>query len=316
MKHRWLFFLIQVISIGCACAETITSTAELPRIIILNGSSTAGKSSIARELQHILPDYCAVSYDTFREILWLSIAKELGLISHDYVFKNVTLLFQDVKHSLAQLVEEERKIKSQAWNPFAPIIDEKFYEHIAGLVLEGKKVIVDTIILAKKQVACIKKLPQNELCVLFVHVPLEVIIERISRRNGTGKLDEFRPINKVLFHYPLYYRATVSPNNVFGIETSSSLIEDIVSKASCLDCQWSVFPTGPQLAERMIKALGIQHSTEKIALMPRLTHDYFVDTGKLSSEEAALEIKAALLKERIAHSLFACDEQEIIDSLL
>ena len=290
----------------------------LPDIIILNGSSNAGKSSLAKSLQGLLKNYLVVSYDSFREFYLIPKAKELELIPSDYIFKTIPIFFDDIKNFLEENDASTKAGKTTLWNSIIDSFDEKFYEHIATLALEEKKIIVDAIIFKKEQIKYIKRLPQDKLSVVFVHIPLEHMIARINKRNSSGNIKEFRYINRILFYYPFYYRIKPKNSGDFTIETTVSAIHETVSCAACLPCLSPRFKNGSPLSEHILKAWELRDRSpqEKIFLVPRLTYDCCVDTEKYSPEDAALEIITVLGKKNSPSSLFATDAEEIINSLL
>lgn len=261
-------------------------------IIVLNGSSCAGKSSIAYELQKKLNNKCAVvSYDDFRRDFFTQHYKSLGLLPDDYVYTQATAFFDDIKKRLSALIESDRKTKELEVRTFCQQANDAFYNHIHVLSC-SKEVIVDTIFLSEQQKMVIAKKLGNTMKTVFIHVPFSAIVDRIKKRNAISA-EQSRYANRVLSIYPEFYMIHEQGNLHISMEEIKSTIQHIEFLPSSVE-----FPTGNLLIEKTAEAFGIQHTKqqEKIRLVPRLSHDLIVDTSTQTPEQCALFLLNNVMK--------------------
>ncbi len=269
-----------------------SNPSNLPSVIILNGSPSAGKSSIAKQLQILYPNFSIVSYDLERVSSFVSKAKSLKLIPENYVCTNLLVFFEDIRKSLKN-ISDKKTIKE--WRTFIDSFDDEFYENINQLALKGKKIIVDTIIFDDKQIKSVKKIEPKNLFTVFIHASLEKIIERINKRNSYNDSQEMRFANRILFFYPNYYKAKLEADELtFKDCISLNRLENIILNNNSLT--ETAFPTGNKLLEHFIKSLEINDviKNNNVFLVPKYEYDFVVDTSDISIEEVSLAIRKAL----------------------
>jgi chloramphenicol 3-O phosphotransferase len=159
------------------------------KIIILNGTSSSGKTSITKDLFKLFPkdETCLLSYDTFIEDYFKLLANRFPIYS-------------DIDYS-----------KPHPGNKFIlPSIKILFYHTVQTFSELGKTVIVDIVLSDKKQLLEISKILEDYY-VLFVgvHCPVEELrrreIARGDRRKGTAE----------------YQLGFVHQNAVYDLEVSS-----------------------------------------------------------------------------------------------
>ena len=259
-------------------------------IVVLNGSSCAGKSSIASYLREKMEsNFIVISYDEFRKDFFTQHHKTLQLLPDDYNYTEVTVFFDDVKKHLSLLNEQEKPAKEVEVGSFYRTANMEFYKHIQRSA-QTRPVIVDTIILSEQQKDMMKKQLDQNVIMVFVHVPFAAIAERIIKRNVVSK-GQARYANRVLSIYPDFYSVNKGENENFKGHISRQEIETAVEQSLSLPHS-TEFPTGRILAEKIIEKFGLQDSINQqtMQLIPRLSHDYIVDTTVETPEQCALRL--------------------------
>lgn len=259
-------------------------------IIVLNGSSCAGKSSIADHLQQQLDlNAMVVSYDKFRGIFFAEHHKALQLLPDDYHYTEVTVFFDDIKKHLSLLNDQEKISKEAEVSNFYKKANMEFYKHINQCAQAGP-VIVDTIILSQQQKDMMEKQLNHNVIMVFVHVPFAAITERIKRRNAVSR-SEARYANRVLSVYPHFYRLHKDEKNGFNGHISKKEIEATVEQSLSLPYS-TEFPVGNILAEKITSAFGLDNNDDQKSaqLVPRLLYNHIIDTSIATSQECALEL--------------------------
>jgi uridine kinase len=264
-------------------------------IILLNGSSCAGKSNIAQSLQKKLgPNSMVISYDNFRKNFFLQHYQTLQLLPTNYNYTEVTVFFDDIQTHLSELNEQEKKIKTEEVNNFYKKTNTEFFTHIHQ-ASHAQPIIVDTIIVLQQQKTMIEKQLKNQLITVFVHAPMSSIIERIKKRNALGAA-EARYANRVLSIYPNFYKLNNHENFHFDGHISLQEIESAAEQSSSLPHS-PQFLMGNNLSKTIIESFKLQNTDplEKIKIIPRLSHDYIIDTSTATPEQCALTLHNQLL---------------------
>lgn len=257
-------------------------------IVVLNGSSCAGKSSIAYHLQQKMgTGWIVIGYDDFRRNFFTQHHKTLQLLPDDYEYTEVPMFFDDVKKYLSLLNEQEKLAKEELVCDFYKKANSEFYKHISEMS-QTQSVIVDTIILSQQQKNMMEKQLNSNMTTVFVHVPLANIIDRIAKRNASSA-NEARYANRVLSIYPDFYMLNKDEKGYFEGHISKQEIESAVEGSLILPSSLN-FPTGKALSKKIVEKFGLQDSIDQQAakLIPRLSYDYIVDTSVATSEQCAL----------------------------
>jgi chloramphenicol 3-O phosphotransferase len=138
--------------------HTSLSNQNAGKIIILDGTTTAGKSNIAQHLTTLFGgSYEQISIDDF----------------HTPVFAEQKKLKLSAKEFLIRIRQAS----------------DAMYDKIIDLAAIGKVVIVDVILSGhggEKDVSyALKKLNNFNVTLVLVYCPLVMVVERIKRRNDT-----------------------------------------------------------------------------------------------------------------------------------
>lgn len=140
------------------------------KIIFLNGTSSAGKTSIARELQSILDEpYIFVAFDTFVDML-----PEKFLATNAQADKGFHWI---------PVEKENKKGVEVKTGPIGQMLVSGMHHSIAALVNLGNNVIVEHVLLEKKWLKeCIELFSKFHVLSVGIHCPLEVVEKREKER--------------------------------------------------------------------------------------------------------------------------------------
>jgi|GEM_PF-287230 len=161
MKLRILFFSILI------AIQTICSAEERPVVIFLNGTSSAGKSSIAKQIQELSPrPFIHTGLDDFALMLPSSYIIHGERAEQGYQFIHAS--GPSVTIEMGPVAKQLAKVKHQSM--------KSFLEH-------GFSIVVDELLLTEEEFQEYVELFQDYR-VLFVAIkpPLEVIEEREKAR--------------------------------------------------------------------------------------------------------------------------------------
>ncbi|HVJ44424.1 MAG TPA: AAA family ATPase [Dongiaceae bacterium] len=142
-----------------------TDVSPAGRVVILNGAGSVGKSSIAKELQHIASaPYLHVQMDAFLDML-----PEANLDHPDGLI--FTALEQDGRPAIA--------IQS---GPVAARAFRGMRHAVAAMAAQGNNLIVDDVMLDGEMAEYVELLAGREVFRVGLFAPLDVIEARESQR--------------------------------------------------------------------------------------------------------------------------------------
>lgn len=242
------------------------------RVIIIDGASCSGKSSVIKQLMPMLDNsYEYVAVDDFVSEVFL-------------------------EQRTRNLSEQEfmQKIIQQC---------DVMYSKIRELIANGKNVILDTVLSGlegEKSVAeTLKKLNVMNPVLILVHCPLPVLTKRIQNRNKQAakdnKPDEERSAGTALSQFGYIFRPTASKN-----ETTFSLVSrnDVETACEVAKKEWgNNVKKFEEFKTWLLSQLGA--ADNEVSLTTRLNYDYAVDTSKHTSQECAQAIRNKLYSKTI-----------------
>ncbi len=237
-------------------------------VIILDGGSSVGKTSIIEHLAPLLgPSYKQVAIDNF-----------------------VNQVFQERKD--LRLPDEVffEKMRQQTC---------KMYDEIIKLTSEGKNVLVDTLLAGidgEKTIACsLEKLKDLSATLILVHCPLEELSKRIEARNkkafDENNLIDIRPSGEVFWQFSNVYEvADNQTENQGNMLLQKNMVIDLAKKSFAATWLNSLLG-GKKLWQTLVNKFGF-NNRESIVIKPRLSYDFIVNNGKNSTpEQCAKQIK-------------------------
>ena len=161
-------------------------------IILLNGASSSGKTSIAQNLQDLFTEpYLHISIDGFLSTL----PKRFWGPDAQYAH----LGFQWVEHH-----DEHGPLTVIKTGPWSAKLVAGMYYAIAGLALQGNNIIQDDVILRKEALdQAVKALKGFTVYFIGVKAPLAVLEER-ERQRGDRALHMARSQYQLVHSFALY----------------------------------------------------------------------------------------------------------------
>jgi chloramphenicol 3-O-phosphotransferase len=274
-----LKFLLRLHSTVFFCSLHLHAMELCPDIIMLNGSGSAGKSTLAKELQQQLPHYRIESLDDFRTTILVAKARELNYISADFVYSNMIDFMNSMRQATKDADTPEKVAKKQSWQLQLQTGHAQFYEHIATLVQRGEKCIVDTVIFDDKLAEIKNRLRPFSVYYIFVHVPLRIVTERVRMRNESSTLLKERRLLPYVFRFYFnHYRAKVYTESMLKEKIDRTEIRDTVELALGKGAQLRIGGSTEDLIKNMVETLSLPEDDSDLYLSPRLLHDQIINT--------------------------------------
>lgn len=229
-------------------------------IILLNGTSSAGKSSIVKELQNIYEhSFSVASIDGFireRSIDW----------------SNDKIDWDDL------------------WI--------QFYTHIKSISDSGKIILIDTVCY-EKEYEKYNAILGSQLIKILVYCPLDIIINHVEKRNNLGDTDEHRSLYQACKQFLSLYSAQNLSENFIIDQIDSTRIMYVLDKVKEETNKWSqekkdgdetdYQKTYTEIYQEFEEKFHL-HEVDTINLIQIYSWDFTVTAGTNSSAITAQEI--------------------------
>ncbi|MCL4380222.1 AAA family ATPase, partial [Candidatus Dependentiae bacterium] len=201
---------MKIITFFYIIAASVSACQIFPgSCVLLTGPSSAGKSSLAHALKESFPaqEWCILNFGEYRRDLLLQGAKRLELIPADYVNINNIVLDCDVQKFLATLDVVTAAEKLTKWREVFSDCDRRFVEYLRECCTRQENLIIDVPLYKKGELLSLLQqgLKYFKLFFVFVHVPFNLLYQRVTERNEQKSEHEFRYLNQVIFRYFCYY---------------------------------------------------------------------------------------------------------------
>ena len=242
------------------------------KIIILDGTTTAGKSVIANHLTSLLDtQYEQVSVDDF----------------HILAFEEQQKLNLSIKEFLVRIRQTT----------------DAMYNKIINLASAGKTVIVDVVLSGhegKKDVdLALKRLNDFNVTLVLVYCPLVMVVERIKRRNekAISKNNPYQIRSRVIaFKFENVYKPQEQNNETYlGILSR----KDVETAYDSPRKEWGEDAGKFDSARTsLIKHFGLNNN-ESVKITPCISYDCIVDTSINNHKECASQIYKHLKSAKI-----------------
>jgi len=165
-------------------------------IVLLNGTSSAGKTSIIKELQKIYGDSCAV------------------VIGDDFL--------------ATYLIEHPQPI-SMTQDAYQRQMLRDAFLHVKQLSLHNAHVFVDFAEINAKHYCTI--LDCNKVVKILVYCPLDILVDRVAERNRSGNTNETRTLSMPFGQFLNIYKLQESSDEVVVDRIKTSRIKYAVQIA-------------------------------------------------------------------------------------
>lgn len=190
---------------------------NLGLILLLNGTSSAGKTTVLKELKRIKPKLAQLSVDDYFPQQLKEKAHELGWEEASKINPWLFMrLYINQKMGGAYFDTQVRQLLFTEIPPFYPIAQE--------IARTGKDVIIDTVLEYESAYQqAFKFFKDSRLTLILIYCPLDTILERVKSRDTSGNKQEFRPVFLPFEQFPAMYKVQ---------ENSHEPIVDIIKTAT------------------------------------------------------------------------------------
>jgi len=189
------------------------------KIILINGTSSSGKSAILKEFQKLKKDYTILKIDDFFPPVLNKKAKELGwnensgqdpwLFLYEYLFKKTGKYYYNI---------EARQILFNDSPTFVQIMQKA-----KELSLNNKNVIIDNVLEFEEEYKLFDDFFKNLKPIkILVYCPLNILLERVQQRNNSGIPEERRTAIQSFEQFPAICCFCDSMRSLFKILFSNS----------------------------------------------------------------------------------------------
>ncbi len=252
-------------------------------IIFLNGTSSAGKSSIRRALPALLEDHTEiVDIDQVALEMLQTIIKE----RHYMPDKNLDIF------SLVASVPESILSKQDVIDLY-PAAQKKAYELIRKFFLEGKNVITETVVFGYYDTRqCLDALHDLPVMFAFVYCSPKILLKHVLERNQLDDKGEHRDILIPFTHFLDVCKKQEEGDyriDTMTREGINALFDSISLNMNC-DCQNEELSGAiHSLHARFISTFKL-HEKSEVGISPILNYDCIINTEAMSSQECAEQI--------------------------
>jgi chloramphenicol 3-O-phosphotransferase len=191
-------------------------------VIILNGTSSSGKSSIIAELNKIYGDsYKLINLDVFIK----TYSKTHPMTAFNArLEKYAKTLPPELKNRAQEVAWTDESVK-QELDKLAKIYDNKMWENFYAIIREqaakGNNIVVDAVLQETEQYELCRKTLQNVPTIfVLLYCPLSDTLARIKQRNLSKDPEEHRDLLLPIVQYQLLYKPQ---------ETAAEKVIDTVS---------------------------------------------------------------------------------------
>ncbi len=256
-------------------------------IILLNGTSSAGKSTLLKQLIKLSPTLFQLKVDDYYAPELKKKAQELGwseqldinpwLYLHTYLTKKTGHYYFDT---------EVRK----ALFPEVPA----YYPIAKSAALDGKNVIIDTVLEYESSYQQFFEFFQhNKIISILLYCPLNILLDRVEQRNKSGIPGEYRPAFLSFEQFPEMYKIqeTDEEQVVDRVKTSIMLstlntaIKDLIDQ----NIPKEYVPKLEAFKQQFIRQFKLDEK-EEVTIVSRHGYDLICNSFTNSPQEVALEI--------------------------
>ncbi len=240
------------------------------RLVVLDGVSSAGKSSIVRELLYFNKTYKGIAIDDYGNPIFLE--------------------------------QQKNPVPRDGFLSKLGAAEQKMFHEISQLLATGQNIILDTVLAGLQGIESIERNlkflnPFNGILIL-IYCPLGILVQRLLARNKKAREqnrpEDERTLTHALQQFSVMYKRREHHNEV---------VLGQLSKKEVLDACHEVLPEfkGDEDVFANFKAKILQNlgllDNETMPITTRIPYNFIVSTAQRSSHDCALIIES-YLKER------------------
>lgn len=260
---------------------------KIGNIVLLNGTSSAGKSAILEEFTKLEKDYIIFKIDDWFPSQIIKKAKELGWEENSGIDPWIFLHVYATKTTGNYYFDTE--LREKLFDSFG-----NFYQQIKELVQKENNVIIDIVLEHEKAYTEFFNFFNSfNVVKVLVYCPLDILVKRVAMRNKYGKLEE-RRMNFLSFEqFPAIYKIGQSGNaQIVDIAKSSEIKKALVDSIQDLIDNKIPDIYIPKLREferKFIEQFNL-NKQEEIALVPTHNYDLILNSSTNTPQELAAQI--------------------------
>lgn len=258
------------------------------KIILLNGTSSSGKSTLLNELKKLYPSAKIFKVDDFFPSDLIKKANELGwnqeLGSDPWTFLHVYLANKTGRPFF------DTELRKELFTNI-PI----FYHYAQQAAMQGHDVFIDTVLEREseyEQFASFFK--NNKVIKILVYCPLDILLQRVQMRNKAGIPEETRTAFLSFEQFPAIYKIQDDPNEPSVDQIQSSIIKVSLYMAiqELIDNHISVayFPKLEEFKYNFIWQFKLDQQ-EELTLVAKHRYDLILNSKLNTAQENAKLIK-------------------------
>lgn len=187
------------------------------RIILVNGTSSSGKTSILKNLQQILPSAQFLKVDDYYDAEVIQTALNLGWKENSnidpWLFLNQYLTNKTGNYYF------DTEVRQQLFRD-----TDFFYSKAKSTATHGKTVFIDTVLEYESAYQeAFNYFKNANFSMILIYCPMSIILQRVQERNGSSISSEHRSVFLPFEHFTTMYkiRETVQEPLVDTINTST-----------------------------------------------------------------------------------------------
>lgn len=240
-------------------------------VLLFIGTSSSGKTTLAKEVLKDLPDFCYMGIDQFSTDLF---------DSFEDTAKTLRKTFRNKNRAKEDLTQEEELAKKELTLAAGDNIDNYVLYHELKKVLKaGNRIIADTVFLEEDHLRLFLGLLSGyNIKVILVYASLTELMERVANRNNGLVEEDKRSPFQVFDQYTKVYDLQ-SPEKAGGSKGSSSLQGSFhFGRLTPVEFQQAL--SHIENDRDRWRVSGHLTLEQNCAVMPKLPHDMAVCTTK------------------------------------
>ena len=256
------------------------------RVILLDGTSSVGKSAIIGEFKKLHPEYAIIKVDDWFPLDLTNVAQVYGWAQDSHLdpwtFVRNYLIEKNKTYYLDTEVRREM---------FASMPTRGYFEAAKKESLQGDNVIIDTVLEDMAQYQLFDKTFQGlPVTKVLVYCPLDILLERVEKRNASHDISEHRTAFLSFEQFPVMYKVQASANELLVDTVKTETMRQALDKA-VQDLVATGIAEGYVLVLAQFKQRFVDHfeldTREDINLAPARAYDLVINSGVGSPSELA-----------------------------
>ncbi len=227
MKSISKIALIIFSILGFILVKKLLIPNKYGRIILLNGTSSAGKSAILEELNKIDSSFYILKVDDWWPPVMKAKAKELGWDENSQMDPWMYLYhYMAKKTGIWYFATEMREILFRD--------SASFYQLACDVALRGQDVIIDTVLEYEREYKEFDTFFANKDMVvkkILVYCPLDILLHRVEQRNASGNPEEQRTVFQSFEQFPAIFKVQEHADEQVVDTVQSSVIKQTLDEA-------------------------------------------------------------------------------------